>query len=248
MNRRDFIGRASSGCVGLSLAVGSPFTFGALPAEAGGGSEFDALVKNLLSDWCDGMLKHQINDPDNPQRHGALDCPACNMIHGRCSDAVYPFLHMAHVTGEEKYLNAGVNVFEWSKNVTQPDGSWTNDIDPQSWRGTTIFGAIALAEALHYHGSLLDDERVASWKNRLHQAAGGYLYRDFTSLDFTNLNYGLTAVYGFNLFGRVLGDQKYLDRSEELAKGVKDYFTQPNKLIFGEGKPHDNRSARVCSQ
>ncbi|EMI16942.1 hypothetical protein RMSM_06143, partial [Rhodopirellula maiorica SM1] len=64
-------------------------------------------------------------------------------------------------------------------NVSQPDGSWTNDINPKAWRGTTIFGAIALAEALHYHGEVLDQSRRDAWTIRLDEAVGGYLYRDF---------------------------------------------------------------------
>ena len=60
-------------------------------------------------------------------------------------DAVYPFLHMAKVTGEGKYLEAGISVFEWSKNVSHDDGSWTVISDPKSWKGITVFGAIALA-------------------------------------------------------------------------------------------------------
>jgi hypothetical protein len=152
---------------------------------------------------------------------------------------------MAHVTGKKKYLDAAINVYDWAEhNVSQPDGSWTNDINPKAWRGTTIFGAIALAEALHYHGDLLDEERRAAWTKRLDEAVGGYLYRDFKTIDFTNLNYGMTGVYGFNLFGRILGKQKYTDRSEQFAKRVKDFFTEPNKLLWGEGKPNDNRSGR----
>lgn len=57
------------------------------------------LMEDLLKKWCDGMLKMQIHDPDDPTVHGALACPSCSIIHGRCPDAVYPFLHMAHRTG-----------------------------------------------------------------------------------------------------------------------------------------------------
>jgi len=36
-------------------------------------------------------------------------------------DAVYPFMYMADKTGEKKYMNAAIEVMEWSKNVTRPD-------------------------------------------------------------------------------------------------------------------------------
>ena len=146
MDRRDFLSTMSLSYAGIALTGSSLLSRSQSFAGTSGGDDFDALTKSLLADWCDGMIAHQINEPDNPERHGALWCPACDFIHGRCSDAVYPFLHMAHATGEAKYLKAGINVFEWSKNVTGPDGRWTNDIDPKSWAGTTIFGAIALAD------------------------------------------------------------------------------------------------------
>ncbi len=207
--------------------------------------EFDTLTKKLLLDWCDGMIARQIDQPDNAALHGALNCPACDHIHGRCSDALYPFLHLAHVTGDQKYLKAAIDVYDWAeRNVSQPDGSWRVSTQPKSWRGTSIFGAIALAEALHYHGELLDEQRRAQWTERLDKAAGGYLYRDFKNIDFTNLNYGMTAVYGFHLFGRLLKNQKFTDRSHQFAKRVKEFFTEPNALLWGEGKPNNNRSDR----
>lgn len=157
-------------------------------------------------------------------------------------DAVYPFFHMAKATGDSKYLEAGKAVFEWSKNVSQPDGSWTVMPDPKSWKGITVFGAVALAETLHFHGELLDDATRDRWTERLELAAN-YVFEHF-DLDFANINYGFTAIYALNLLGRHLDEPRYITRSRELAKGVKGYFTQPNSLIYGEAKPTDRRSAR----
>ncbi|TWU28670.1 hypothetical protein [Bythopirellula polymerisocia] len=244
-DRRKFLGTFSLGSAGLAFSARGLLTGPLGFAAENKAIDFNTLTKNLLTDWCDGMIRCQINEPGNPKLHGALKCPACSHIHGRCSDALYPFLRMAHVTGEQTYLDAAINVYEWAENnVSQPDGSWTNDINPKSWRGTTIFGAIALAEALHHHGDVLDEERKKAWTARLDKAAGGYLLRDFKKIDFTNLNYGMTGLYGFNLFGRVLGKQKYFGRSQQFSKRIKEFFTEPNKLIYGEGKPSDNRSER----
>jgi hypothetical protein len=248
MDRRNFIGSLATGGAGLALSTNLLLdqTFAAsIGTDDAKGGEFDLLTKRLLVTWCDGMIRRQINDPANPKLHGALACPACDHIHGRCSDALYPFLHLAHVTGEKKYLNAAINVYDWAEhNVSQPDGSWRVSVKPKSWRGTSIFGAIALAEALHYHGEVLDEKRRAEWTARLDKAAGGYLYRDFKKIDFTNLNYGMTGVYGFHLFGQLLENQKYTDRSHQFAKRVKEFFTEPNSLLWGEGKPNNNRSGR----
>jgi hypothetical protein len=241
-DRRHFLKTLTLGPAGIAW-------LGKVPRAAAAGvsgSEYDLLTRQLLADWCDGMLKHQIDAPDDPTRHGALDCPSCGFIHGRCWEAVYPFLHMARSSGEAKYLDAAIKVYDWAKNVTREDGRWTNGMDPESWAGTSIFGAIALAEALHYHGDLLDDARRKQWTQRLDQAAEGYLSTDFTAIDFTNINYGFTAVYGFHLIGRVLDKPEFITRSHEFAKRVKEFFTEPNKLLFGEGKPNNSTSPRGC--
>lgn len=244
MNRRNFINTVAAGSAGLSLLPHFAFA-NRQEKETAVGSKFDTLTKSLLVDWCDGMMRWQINDPGNPKLHGALACPACDHIHGRCSDALYPFLHLANVTGDKKYVRAAIDVYDWAEhNVKNDDGSWRNDIRPKAWRGTTIFGAMALAEALHYHGKVLDEQTRTAWTARLDEAVGGYLYRDFKKIDFTNLNYGMTAVYGFHLFGELLNNQKYTDRGLQFVKRVKEFFTQPNTLLWGEGKPNDLRSGR----
>ena len=70
------------------------------------------------------MLKVQINNPSNLEEHGALGCPSCSHIHGRCMDAVYPFLYMADKTGDEKYIEGAKLVMIWAENnVSQEDGS-----------------------------------------------------------------------------------------------------------------------------
>ena len=201
---------------------------------------YQELVFSLLKDWCDGMLKMQINKPENAEIHGALDCPACNKIHGRCMDAVYPFMYMADKTGDKKYMNAAIDVMEWSKNVTRPDGSWTVIPNPKSWRGISVFGAIALGEALHYHGHILPADIKEKWTDRLARG-GDYLYKNF-DMTFTNINYGFTAVYALNLLGKILENETYINRSRELAKEIKNWFTTPHHLLFGEAKPSDKKS------
>lgn len=242
-DRRDFLRTLSVGSAGLALIGGSLLTSRPSCAAVPRSTAFDALTGNLLAEWCEGMLRHQIQDPTNPTRHGALQCPACGFIHGRCWEALYPLMHQARATGEQRHLAAAIQLFDWSATVTGPDGRWTNDIEPNSWSGTTIFGAIALAEALKYHGDLLDSARREAWSERLRQAVEGYIAPTFTSVGFTNVNYGFTALHGFRLFGELLDEPAYLERSREFATQVTAYFTEPNVLIFGEGKPRDGRSA-----
>lgn len=188
-------------------------------------------------------MRTQIHAPEDPTRHGALACPACNFIHGRCLDALYPFLHLARKTGDRRYVTAATGVMAWAeRNVAQPNGSWTVIADPMSWGGVTVFGAIALADGLRFHGDLLDDATREDWTGRLRLAAD-YVYRTFT-IDFTNINYPATAVYALHLFAEVLQEPAYAARARELAPQVLGFLSTPSALLTGEGKPSNRRSAR----
>ena len=57
----------------LQTAVLAPIAAGSA-ARAGG---LQPLAADLLRDWCDGLLRLQIDEPARPERHGAFRCPAC---------------------------------------------------------------------------------------------------------------------------------------------------------------------------
>ncbi|TKD63366.1 hypothetical protein [Flavobacterium sp. ASW18X] len=196
---------------------------------------FKTLSAELLTEWCDAMLATQIDNPDNPALHGALFCDACDRIHGRCMDAVYPFLYMADTTEEQKYLDAALKVMKWSENVSKEDGSWTVVPNPKSWPGITVFGAIALAEALHHHGHVLPPEIKQQWTERLKKAAD-FVHKNF-NIDYSHTNYPISAVYGLHLWGTMFDNQEYLAHAEQLASEFQGRLTQPNHIIFGENKP-----------
>ncbi len=193
------------------------------------------LYSDLLKQWCDGMLAHQLNKPSDATIHGGLDCPVCKRIHGRCADALYPFMHMARATGESKYLEAAIRVQAWSDNMTQPDGSWLND-PGATWKGITVFGAIALCDALHYHGDLLDKKTRQRWTDRL--ALAMKFLDGFMTMKTGNINYPVTSALAFTLGGEILDNPHYTSRGREFAHASLKNFT-PNHFLFGEGKPQD---------
>ncbi|HEY6414353.1 MAG TPA: hypothetical protein VIX42_11745, partial [Edaphobacter sp.] len=202
------------------------------------------LYAQLLQTWCDGLLAHQVSAIQDPALHGALLCPACAFIHGRCGDAVYPLLRVAHTTGNAKYLNAALLVNEWSeRQVSRADGSWINDVTLSSWKGITVFHAISLAEALRHHGTLLDIATRQRWTDRLARAAK--FLDTFISIETGNINYPVTSSFCFALCGQVLGDHHYSDRARELAHTSLDYFT-PNGFLYGEGHPLKDLTPKHC--
>ncbi|AJR04482.1 glycoside hydrolase family 88 protein [Siansivirga zeaxanthinifaciens] len=241
MKRRSFMHLTALGSASLLL-----------PVYACGGSQkqrelilssdFDALSFKLLTTWCDAMVRDQINDLNNPVTHGALYCHACEDIHGRCSDAVYPLMYMADKTGNQKYLEAAIKLMDWSVNVDLPDGSWTNMLDPKSWNGTTVFGSIALGEALHHHGHLFTNEMKQKWEARLKRAIE-YVYLKYDD-HFSHINYRFTAIYALSFLGDYFNEEKYIKRSDELALLIPKYLTEPNKLLYGEDHPDDEKSEK----
>ena len=243
MKRRSFINITTIGSLGLLLPLHhacienkhNSFDFKDM-------TDFESSSFKLLKTWCDAMIREQINDENDPVSNGALYCEACDLIHGRCQESVYPFLYMVDKTGEQKYLDAAIKVMDWSVNVDKPDGSWTNMIDPKSWWGTTVFGAIALGEALHHHGHILPIELKGKWEKRLKQAIE-LVYQKF-DMHFSHINYRFTAIYALYFLGNYFNEEKYIVRSKEFAALISAYLTEPNKLIFGEDKPDNDKSAK----
>ena len=246
MDRRLFINRSVKG----SLVLLMPF-YACMPnkevhkiIDRASMTNFQKQCFDLLQVWCDAMIKDQIDNTKDPVTHGALYCRACNEIHGRANDAIYPLMYMADATGHKKYLEAAIKLMDWSKNVDKPDGSgsWTNDLNPKSWNGITVFTAIALGEALHHHGHLLSAEVKQKWDTRL-KAGIDFVYREF-DMHYSHINYRFTAIYALRFLGAYFQEEKYITRSREFAKLIPKYLTAPNKLIFGEDKPDNGKSAK----
>jgi hypothetical protein len=143
-------------------------------------------------------------------------------------------MHMARITGDRKYMETAVRVQAWSDNVTQSDGSWLNEVSGSTWKGITVFGTVALADALYYHGDMLDVKVRERWIDRLSRAAkflDGYM-----TMKTGNINYPVTSSLAFAAAGRVLDSSRYRDRAREFAHGSLEFLTK-NSLLFGEGKP-----------
>jgi hypothetical protein len=212
--------------------------------QAASSSPERQLYADLLRIWCDGLIARQVTEMADPAFNGGLLCAACALIHGRVGDAVYPLLHMAHSSGEAKYLRAALAVHEWSqRNVSRPDGSWVNDVSLSTWQGITVFHSIALAEALEHHGAVLDAPTRGQWTDRL--AAAARFLDGFISIETGNVNYPVTATLAFVLCGQVLGDDHYIERGRKLANEVMQQFT-PAGFLFGEGHPLKGVSPKGC--
>ena len=198
---------------------------------------------DLLKQWCDELIEHQVKNM-GPEFDGAFLCPACKVEHGRCQDAVYPFMYMADRTGDMKYVEAAKAVFDWhERNMYCDDGSVYNDANAE-WRYITVFESIALCEALERHSSLLDGETRAKWENKLARMAN-WLYHELTEDAPTNINYTATNAAALALTGKYFDNEAYIAQAEHLAAYALEHIT-PNGLLYGEGKPRDVVTPRGC--
>jgi len=246
ISRRELLRRSAASAAALAAGVTLPglASIAADAQSAGNATPEQRLYAETLKTWCDGLLARQVTEMRDPAFYGGLLCPSCVFIHGRCGDAVYPLLRMAHTTGEAKYLRGAILVHEWSQvQVSRSDGSWINDVTLSNWQGITVFHTIALAEALEHHGEVLDAATRAKWKDRL--VAAAKFLDGFITIETGNVNYPVTATLAFQLCGQVLGDSRYFDRARALAHEVLSQFAADG-FLAGEGHPLTGVSPKGC--
>lgn len=197
----------------------------------------------LLQTWCDSLLKLQINGTGQSALDGALLCPACHTIHGRCGELVYPLLMLAKHTGKENYLTAAQKLFDWSESLLCSDGSMYND-GQSAWNGITAFAAVSLCDALRLHGDLLSSQTRARWKARL-RLHGDWIINHIDENFNSNINYNAAAAGALALLGRYFSDETYMAHAHRMA-GYVCRRVGRDGLFYGEGKPIDHLTPRGC--
>lgn len=199
-------------------------------------------AEKLLVEWVDALLAYQCEGM-HPALEGGFLCPACARIHGRIGDTVLPFMYLADKTGNSKYLLAAKKLMRWMENVHRPDGSWMNDVHVSDWSGTTVFAAIALYEALHYHGHLLDDSTRNHWKQQLLEA-GEFMMRNPQMYSrrmqgkmkrLNNVNYSASVTYALQALGDMFNRPDFKEEARTVASDLKNFFTENDCFLYGEG-------------
>ena len=208
-------------------------------------SQLDAQreVSRLLLEWCDSLVRLQIEQPDCERLDGGILCPACGCLHGRSHEAVTPLLCAARLTKNERYLRAAKRLFAWGKNLQCGDGGFRNDFKSE-WKGVTVFAAIALHDALFEHGSLLTKEEKAEWESRL-AGMGSWLFENLTESTPAYLNYYAANACAMALLGNYFSNAAYLALGKRLASHCMAHVTQ-NGLVFGEGRPCEAFTPKGC--
>lgn len=199
-------------------------------------------AEKLLVEWVDALLAYQCEGL-HPSLDGGILCPACARIHGRIGDTVLPLMYLADKTGNDKYLLAAKKLMKWMENVHRPDGSWMNDVHVSDWSGTTVFAAIALYEAVHYHGHLLDDSTRNHWKEQLLEA-GEFMMKNPQMYSrrmqgsmkrLNNVNYSASVTYALQALGEMFDRPDFKEEARIVASDLKNFFTANDFFLYGEG-------------
>lgn len=200
-------------------------------------------LTELLLEWCDALVRLQVRLPGCKRLDGGILCPACGAIHGRCHEAVYPLLCAFRLTGNEAYLTAAKRLFSWGENMRCADGGFRNDFKSE-WKGVTVFAAIALHDALCFHGDLLTAQERTVWESRLAEM-GRWLFENLTETAHAYLNYLAANACAMTLLGSYFSNGDYKALGARLAAFCLEHATE-NGLIFGEGSPRDAVSPKGC--
>lgn len=197
-------------------------------------NEIEGLCGELLDTWCESLLFLQSSD-------GSIRCPACEIDHGRCFDAMYPFFRLYDSSGDRRWYDGAMRLFFWAEgHVSQEDGSYKNDIT-SAWTGTTVFSLIQLLDSLMAFGSGFADSDRKLLVDRARRAAE-YLYA-YDDLRNRNINYPIANSLALYLAYQYFGDARYREKSDEYVSVWKSCFT-PHGLLYGEGNPREARTAK----
>lgn len=205
--------------------------------------KFKTQVYNLMKSWCDELLKTQLDMPEQPLLDGALLCPACALVHGRCADMILPLVLLYKETGEEHYLTAAKKLIDWTEyNLLTEHDDYRNDL-ANRWKGTNIFSSLAIGETLHRFGEVLDKGTFDKWDTIFRRRAAAAIGFCETVHPHINYNAGAAAMFAFAY--NYTGEQKFLEQALNQEAFCREHFDSQG-LFFGEGKPLDGTTAKGC--
>lgn len=197
----------------------------------------------ILEDWCRSLRNCQIHDTGDKKLDGALYCSCCGRIHGRCFEAMYPFLYMDAKYPDQGWGVAAEALFDWADiNLSNGAGGFFNDID-SLWTGTTVFNAIMLQDCLEFY----KDRLPLSFQNRIEKRlieAADYLC-SYNQLINNNVNYPVSAALALYKCYKYFDREVYFDAYRYFLSITDDLFTE-NGLIYGEGVPRQKISEKGC--
>ena len=183
----------------------------------------------LLTHLCDEILQHTILDPRDPWC-GGVRCNLDLRIETRGAEACYAMAYLYKKNGDERYRACAKAMTEFLLNRQALNGWWLNE-GGSTWRGTTVFMALALAEVYPFFqegepelGNNIQCalEKATNFLTKAFRVGGG------------NINYRLTLALVLWMAGDILNR----DSLKQQARGFGELiFAHLNEdgFLFGEG-------------
>lgn len=198
---------------------------------------------NLLKSWCDRLLEHQIKEIKDKSLFGAVVCPACAFVHGRCADALYPLIYLYSETKNKKYFDSAVLLVDWAENnVLRKDGSYDNDVT-KKWKCTTSFFQIGMGETLIHFKDIIDETTYRKWFNIFKRQSEFMInYLGNANVD-PHINYYCAWAHSMAMAYKILGDEKYRIKAKHWLNFSLSFITD-DYLLCGEGHPIDLKTDR----
>ena len=185
--------------------------------------------QSFLKNLCDGVAAHMIIDPRDPW-HGGVRCYLDLVVETRGAEACYAMAYLYRQSGEEKYLTWATAMVEFLLRSQAPNGWWIDE-GSSTWRGTTVFKAMALEETYF----LLKDQQAGLCK-RIQSCldkAINFLSKALTK-EALNINYRLTLAPVLWMASEILGRQELTNKAASCTDLLLSHINEDG-LIFGEG-------------
>ncbi len=173
---------------------------------------FKSACIETLTVFTDTLFDLQIKNPNSPD-YGAIQCHACDVLHTRAAEAVFPFIVRFQETGDEKWLKAATRLGNWLIQQQQPDGSWKET--PEEWTGTTTDQLLMLLKAWPVLKTNLNPNEITAWQQSMKNAAD-FLVKEM-SPDFASINYCATTTATLALMNEHFPDVRYVEQARQLA-------------------------------
>ncbi|MCQ2480022.1 MAG: hypothetical protein MJ120_05215, partial [Clostridia bacterium] len=192
--------------------------------------------KCLLKEWCDYLVSRQRDD-------GGFSCEACETIHGRADNAIFPLIYMFSETGDCRYLLTAQKLLLFRKNFEHSDGAVQNDYGSE-WKGITVFSAINLYKTLHFFAEVLPEKFRKNLEEKFRNSCN-WVYENVVDGFRANINYYAAASAVNAMCGEYFGEEKFTIRAKNLLNYCMKNFTE-NGLLTGEGQPHNFTTEKGC--
>ncbi|MCR5484035.1 MAG: hypothetical protein K6F09_00425 [Clostridiales bacterium] len=192
--------------------------------------------KELLLAWCEYLINNQTEN-------GGFRCEACDILHGRADNAVFPLLYEYNETGDKRFLDAAGKVMNFRKLLSKDDGSVQNDFE-SPWRGITAFSAVNLFKSLFYFEKIIPED-LKSEIEKAFVSSAKWVHENIVVGFHSYINYYAASSAVNAMYGIRYGDGEYLESARELLKYCLSHFTE-NGFLSGEGQPHDALTEKGC--